>query len=266
MPTMPIKMDELISIVKAAGALVMQYYVRTDVEVTYKSAGSPVTAADIASQEVLMKALEKTKVPILSEELHDEDDRFSSDWVWLIDPIDGTKRFVAKSGEFCVMVALIYKHQPVMSCMYQPVTDTVYYAQLGAGAFKLSHEAGLSQLQVSTRSGADIVVAVSPDITEAGEHALTAKFGVSHFIKSGSAGLKQVLVAEGLADAYVVTANETGEWDSAAGALIITEAGGKVTDVLGEPLLFNKQMAVNEAGWVMTNGVCHDEVLAKVRS
>src|SRR6056297_3572822 len=120
--------------IKKVGAEIMKLYEK-DFEIKDKADSSPVTKADLLSNKLLVEILEKTNIPILSEEIKDNPERLSSDKLWIIDPLDGTKDFIQKTDEFSIMVALVEKGEPVLGIVYAPALGKIYYAEKNKGAY-----------------------------------------------------------------------------------------------------------------------------------
>ena len=207
---------------------------------TAKAGGSPVTEADHAANAVIVDAI-RAAYPadaILSEESKDSADRLSASRVWIVDPLDGTKEFIAGNGEFSIMIGLAVDGVPVLGVVYMPDGDRLYAAARGMGAtVEASHEKqGLRTdklhwppRMVGSRSHADEMTLRIRDA-----------LGVSDVVPSGSVGIKCALIAEGKRDLYVHPVPYLKEWDTCAPEVILREAGGEVTDCLGEPLRYNK--------------------------
>jgi len=220
------------------GAAVLRFY--GDRAHTLKAGGSPVTAADHASNDTILRTI-ATAFPsdaILSEETQDSPERLENTRVWIVDPLDGTKEFIAGIPEFSVMVALLEDDALKVGAVYRPADDVLYYATAGGGAFRRD-AAGTTRLVcglpkrparvVGSRSHADPLV-----MALCREHAFT------DIEPCGSVGTKCTRIAEGARDLYVHPVPYMGEWDTAAAELILSEAGGSVTDCSGRSLRYNK--------------------------
>jgi 3'(2'), 5'-bisphosphate nucleotidase len=235
-------MENIERAVKAAldaGAAILEIY-EQDFEVEYKADASPLTSADKASHAIIVEALEQTPYPVLSEESAkvDYEERRNWDTYWLVDPIDGTKEFIKKNGEFTVNIALIENGKPVMGVVYVPVKDTLYIGS-SAGAGKVVDCVGreaselissAEKIAVSgTPKGALKVVASKShcnDETLQFIEELEEEFGAAKRVSRGSS-LKLCMIAEGSADIYPRIA-PTMEWDTAAAHAVVSAAGGRV--------------------------------------
>jgi 3'(2'), 5'-bisphosphate nucleotidase len=224
-----------------------------------KTDGSPVTLADTRSNEILLHILKATGIPILSEESGHSSDVYTAR-LWIIDPLDGTKDFLAKTGDFSVMIALLEKGQPILGVVYAPEYDTLYYAEKGAGT-KIEKKGGLESLKCGTRTtGLRALVSRTHPNTLLEE--VIAKFGATSEAR-GSVGIKSGLLAEDAADFFLYT-GKLGEWDLCAPQLILTEAGGTVTDLHGAPLTYGNPDHRIQNGAVFSNGACHKAVLEAI--
>ncbi len=241
----------LLKIAKEAGDRILEVYNNpgTAHVVDYKSDDSPLTLADRASHAVITKALPQyfPTIPVLSEEdqeVVDYNTRKLWPVYWLIDPLDGTKEFISRNGEFTVNIALIEDQKPKMGVIYVPVTDTFYYGNR-EGAFKKSGLHGNSnRLKVNNKT-ADRIAVRSKSHASPEEDEVLSRFGVVNFISVGSS-LKFCMVAEGKADLYY-RHGPTMEWDTAAGQAILHAAGGKVfegSDTVKE-FAYNKENLLN---------------------
>jgi 3'(2'), 5'-bisphosphate nucleotidase len=238
------ELQQIVTIAKQAGNAIMDVYAQTDLLVEIKQDDSPVTAADIASHNVIIKGLTShfTDIPIMSE----EDANISWDtrkkWqtYWLIDPLDGTKEFIKRNGEFTVNIALIHQGQSIAGVVYAPVLSKCYSGIVGQGAW-LEHDGKVTLLDISQRGITPIPVIVgsrshvSPDMAEylhtVGEHQML----------SVGSSLKFCMVAEGQADVYP-RLGLTSEWDTAAAQAVLESAGGVVVEYPAlTPLQYNQK-------------------------
>ena len=253
---------------KRAGEAILEVY-GSDFEVEQKDDKSPLTLADKRSHEIIMDVLEQTitvnnsTVPILSEEGKEipYDERKKWEYFWLVDPLDGTKEFVKRNGEFTVNIALIHKHKPVLGIIYIPVKDIFYFAAVNFGTYKLeSSEIVTGDLSIkelidkSQRLPLNNIDKTSLTVIGSRSHTseefsefvrrLNEKHENVEFISSGSS-LKLCLVAEGIADVYP-RFGPTMEWDTAAGQAIAEQAKCTVMDTqTNEPLSYNKKNLLN---------------------
>lgn len=238
------ELQQIVTIAKQAGNAIMDVYAQTDLQVEIKQDDSPVTAADIASHNVIIKGLTShfADIPVMSE----EDDNISwatrKQWqtYWLIDPLDGTKEFIKRNGEFTVNIALIHQGQAIAGVVYAPVLGKCYSGIVGNGAW-LEHNGQISRLDISQRSILPIPVVVgsrshiSPDVA-----AYLHTVGEHKMLSVGSS-LKFCMVAEGQADVYP-RLGLTSEWDTAAAQAVLESAGGVVVEYPAlTPLQYNQK-------------------------
>lgn len=225
--------DELIGIMRRAAEAVMQvYHSDGDRGIEIKEDYSPVTLADKRSAHIIHDELEKSypQIPIICEEFPFPDYSVRKKWkrYWLIDPLDGTKEFINKNGEFCILLALIEEGKPVLGLLHIPVQKSTYIAQKGKGAYRIGPDGIPESLPLSSSPKDDtirIMMSRSHQSREEREftEALQEKHRVEH-ISHGSA-IKMAKIAEGSCDIYPKSASIF-EWDTAAGQLLVEESGG----------------------------------------
>lgn len=239
----PPYLDAVLDLVSAAGEAILPYW-RSDVAVQHKQDDSPVTAADLAANAVLVAGLQRldAEIPVLSEEACDlsfEERRGWTRW-WLVDPLDGTKEFIAGSEEFTVNVALIERGEVVFGVVGVPASGRCYYGGRQTGAWRLDAGASPVALQVRQKSpGAFTLVASRRHSSPAQERLLAGlgdAFGGLERVSVGSS-LKLCLVAEGAADCYP-RLGPTSQWDTAAAQGVLEGAGGEVLRIDGRPLAY----------------------------
>jgi 3'(2'), 5'-bisphosphate nucleotidase len=230
----------ILDAVAAASVAILEVYASTH-EVEYKADESPITRADRAAHEILAARLTRLApaIPMVSEEAETAHDfAVRRDWrdLWLVDPLDGTREFIGRNGEFTVNVALIRDHAPVLGVVAAPALGLTYYAARGHGAFRAQGQSGPEPIHV--RSAADPLVVVGSR-SHRGDSldGLLARLGPHELRPMGSA-LKICLVAEGSADFYP-RLGPTSEWDTAAAQAVLEVAGGAVTTLAGLPLRYN---------------------------
>jgi len=236
--------NDIIKLSIVAGQRIMEIY-DTDFGVEKKSDNTPLTAADMAAHHTIVEGLSQLTpdIPILSEESANIPFAERSQWqrYWLVDPLDGTREFVKRNGEFTVNIALIDNHESVLGVVYAPVTGDTYYASRGMGAFKktLGDSANTGAVAIhSRRKRADsTIIAGSRSHRGDSLEAFLQKIGDYEVISMGSS-LKSCLVAEGHADIYP-RLGPTSEWDTAAAQCIVEEAGGRITKTDMQPLRYN---------------------------
>jgi 3'(2'), 5'-bisphosphate nucleotidase len=233
-------LPQVIAVARAAGSEIMAVYAR-DFAVTLKDDHSPLTAADLAAQRVISAGLAgiTPRLPQLSEESPPEETAARRQWqsLWLIDPLDGTREFVKRNGEFTVNIALVHEHQPVLGVVYAPASGLLYAAARGAGAWLVDAQNRHAALQAAVPAGQPPRVLASRSHRGASLDALLARLGAHTLVSVGSA-LKFGYLSAGRADFYP-RLSPTSEWDTAAGQAVAEAAGACVVGLDGAPLRYN---------------------------
>ena len=247
------------SIAQQAGQAIMDIY-RDGFTVEEKTDYSPVTEADIAADKIIVDQLTALtpEWPVLSEEGESIAFEERRQWqrYWLVDPLDGTREFIRRNGEFTVNIALIENNISVFGIIYVPVSGVCYYATAGGGAFK--EEPGAIAEAINSRpwDGRKITIAGSRSHLSEIFHELLKNFQDHHVIRLGSS-LKSCYVAEGAADLYA-RLGPTSEWDTAAAQCIVEEAGGKMTDTFLKPLRYNTKESLLNPHFLVFGDEGHD--------
>lgn len=267
-------LDPVIAIARDAGAAILEVYNRAEtIAVTAKADDSPLTAADLAAHQVIVEALAVLTpgVPVLSEEsgeLVAWNARREWTRYWLVDPLDGTKEFIKRSGDFTVNIALIDGGVPVLGVVYVPVSDRVYAGCAGQGAWRIDSD-GRRAIHVRTLAETKArgePVAVVGSKSHAGERmpALLARIEREHgacTMKSMGSSLKICMVAEGAADIYP-RLGPTSEWDTAAAQAVVEAAGGTLVGPTLAPLRYNtKESLLNPDFHVLGDSVARWQLL-----
>ena len=236
-------LDAICDIARHAGRAILEVYGRTDFAVARKSDDSPLTEADQVAHTIITSSLEKLgpRLPVLSEESLPSERSARRSWqrYWLVDPLDGTKEFLKRNGEFTVNIALVAEHRAVLGAVYAPVLDRMYSGAVELGAWR--SDAGGAPKPIAVRSSAATPLRVvgsrshpSPELA-----AYLAALPAYEITDMGSS-LKICLVAEGAADIYP-RLGPTSEWDTAAAQAILESAGGRMIDLAGQPLRYNSK-------------------------
>jgi 3'(2'), 5'-bisphosphate nucleotidase len=229
-------------IAEEAGQAILQIYQQDEFKVQTKSDKSPLTQADLASHNIITKALKKLtpEIPVLSEE--GEKLEYDIETFWCVDPLDGTKEFIKRNGEFTVNIALIEKHQPVLGVIHIPAANETFMAMKGNGAKKIKDH------QIQSLSKQQRVIRQHPIFAVSRSHLnlTTRDFIQQHHAETITAGssLKLTMLAEGLADAYP-RFGPTSLWDMAAGHAILKETGGEIFTLNYQPLVYNVASVLN---------------------
>lgn len=242
--TLKADLDLALAATYEAGEAVMSWF-RTRAEVRYKSPDQPLTDADMEADALLADRLrgERPDYGWLSEESEDGPERLDRSRVWVVDPLDGTRSFIAGYREFAVSVALVEEGEPVVGVVYNPARSEAFWATKGGGAYRARHWTG------APTEGRPMTISSpapgrTPALLASRSEIASAEFesfvGGWHIRPCGSTAYKLVCVACGAGDAFISRGPKS-EWDVAAGALIISESGGRATDLRGLPLRYNRR-------------------------
>jgi 3'(2'), 5'-bisphosphate nucleotidase len=233
-------LTEVRALAKQAGEKILEIY-NTDFSIAEKDDHSPLTAADMAAHQAIVTGLEALSpdIPVLSEEAAKIpfDERCTWNTYWLIDPLDGTKEFIKRNGEFTVNIALVRDGVPILGVVHVPVSGVSYAACEGAGALKHVPKQGDQPIRVRKLSGGPVAVVGSRSHRGDSLNSFLDKLGEHEIVSMGSS-LKICLVAEGAADVYP-RLGPTSEWDTAAAHCVVEQAGGSLTDLEMKPLRYN---------------------------
>lgn len=236
---LPTLVTAVVRIAQDAGDKIMAVYNSPDFAVEHKADDSPLTAADMAAHHHIVDALTALtpQYPVLSEESASLPFSERSQWqtYWLVDPLDGTREFVKRNGEFSTLMALIHNHAPILGVVHAPALNETWFAHQGSGAFKQMHG---ETFPISTRAtGKPLKVMGSKSHRDPIMPQFLERIGAHEYAVMGSI-LKACRVAEGSADIYP-RLGLTSEWDTAAAQIIVEEAGGHFTRADMQPLRYN---------------------------
>jgi 3'(2'), 5'-bisphosphate nucleotidase len=237
------------------------------------SQDGPVTAADLAVNHHILSRFEAAfgEAPFgyLSEETYKElksKAPMPQDWLWIIDPLDGTRDFIDQTDEYALQIALAYQGRPVLSVVALPEAERLYFALRGAGSFREDRQGTVTPMQASARDQvADLTLVASRTHRDARFRKLLDALSLRKQIYVGSVGFKIATILEQQADVYISLSGKSApkDWDMAAPELILTEAGGRFTTAAGSPLRYNTG-DVNQWGCLIaSNGPCHDQLCAE---
>ena len=233
--------QDALAIAHQAGKRIVEVYGADECKVDYKDDETPVTTADLAAHRIIVDRLQSLipRFPVLSEESDGISFEERHQWpaFWLVDPLDGTREFLRRNGEFTVNIALVVDNRPVLGVIVAPILDVAYFATHGSGAFK--QVGTLPPQPISVRSAPSQITVARSRNPRTGPRMQQFLDGIGDYdeIPMGSA-LKSCLVAEGAADIYA-RLGPTGEWDTAAAQCIVEEAGGHIRDVNSRDLTYN---------------------------
>lgn len=252
---------------RAAGAVLLEHYnspFLVEQKINALDEIEEVTAADREANELIVDRLRK-EFPddgILAEESSDSEHRLEKDRVWLIDPMDGTKNFIARDGDFAVQIGLAVAGESIAGVVYQPVRGVLYRAVRNGGAWIEDENNVAARLSVSsTIKPNEMVLASSRSHRSPRMERVVSEFGFKNEMRRGSVGVKIGLIAERLADLYLHLSPSTKQWDTCGPEIILAEAGGRLTDLFGQPLRYNGLRVDNRNGIVATNGAAHEMVI-----
>lgn len=240
--------EKLIDIAYEAGKVILEIYESDDLGVESKSDESPLTKADKAANDIICKGLAKMTphIPIISEENKEipYHERKDCEYIWMVDPLDGTKEFIKRNGEFTVNIALIHNQKSIAGVVYAPVLDNMYYAIEGEGAYIIEDNEQVSlTANVYSKTDSSLKVVCSRSHLNDATKAFVQDYNTPELIEKGSS-LKFLILAEGGAELYPRLA-PTMEWDTAAAHIILSESGGKIHQLDGSPVLYNKENLLN---------------------
>ncbi len=243
-----------------------------DLNVEYKDdkGKDPVTAADLAVSNYILQKLRSElgneDFGYISEETYQKQDgKNNSEWVWIIDPLDGTKDFINKTGEYAIHIALVRNKRPELALVAIPEAEKLYYAIKGGGTFVETRDGKRKSVKVSERENSqDLTLVASRNHRNEKLDYLLDKLTFKNQKSVGSVGGKIVAIIEQQADIYISLSGKSApkDWDMAAPELILTEAGGKYTHFDGTPLQYNTGDINQWGGLLASNGKCH-EMLCK---
>ena len=264
MPSLPTsttyarELEAAVRLAREAGAIVRTFY-QVSPNIRWKDPTEPVTEADRAVNAYLVKQIHQAfpSDGILAEESKDDPTRLTNRRVWIIDPLDGTVEFIARNGEFCIMIGLACDHAPVVGVVYQPIEDVLYAAAQGGGAF-LEEFSERYPLRVSrVVDPQQLRLVVSRSHRAALLDTIIERSGIRKVRPIGSVGLKIGVIARRQADCYVHPNPGTKEWDTCAPDIILREAGGTMTDCWNRPLRYNQPDVVRRFGLMASNSASH---------
>jgi 3'(2'), 5'-bisphosphate nucleotidase len=267
------KLEEIVAIARSvswgAADILRSYYrggVNEDkLDVQENKKDGPVTAADIAANHYILEKLQAAfgneQFGYLSEETYQGLEPLPQPWVWIIDPLDGTRDFIDKTGEYAIHIALAYQGRPMLAVVAIPETEKIYFATKGNGTFLETRHGEVKAIRVSERSDIEelYLVASRTHRDERFQKLLTQMpFKARNYV--GSVGCKISTILEQQSDVYISLSGKSApkDWDFAAPELILTEAGGKFTHFSGKPLIYNQGDVRQWGGLMASNGHCHE--------
>lgn len=273
-----LKLEEIATLARSIGwgaADILEHYSQSaDLVIKHKKEG-PVTAADLAANDYILQQLRvavgSSDFGYLSEETYKSPEQGAhiptdKPWVWIIDPIDGTRDFINRTSEYAIHIALVREGRPAVAVVVLPEAGKLYWAQLGAGAFVDTRDGKRTPLRVSDRSRLEDLCLVARR-TARGErlNELLHRLPCQNQQYFGSIGCKFAAIAEHRADGYISLSGKSApkDWDLAAPELILTEAGGRLTRADGTLLMYNQEDVSQWGCLVASNGHCHEDLCAR---
>src|SRR6202795_2319079 len=249
---------------RQAGAVLLEHYYSpflVEQKINAQNELEEVTAADREANELIVSRLRK-EFPddgILAEESVDSEHRLDKDRVWLIDPMDGTKNFISRDGDFAVQIGLAVGGESILGVVYQPTRKVLYRSVRGGGASIENEDNPAARISVSNQTEPrEIILAPSRSHRSPRMEQVVSAFGFKHETRRGSVGVKIGLIAERQADLYLHLSPSTKQWDTCGPEAILVAAGGRLTDLFGQPLRYNGVRVDNRNGIVATNGAAHE--------
>jgi len=255
-----------LDLAREAGAAILEFYggpLQVEQKIGFDDR-EPVTQADRVANELIVKALRKEfpKDGILAEESVDTAHRLDKRRVWMIDPLDGTNGFIDGNGDFAVQIGLAQDGQCVLGVVHQPITGVLYHAVRGQGTSIIRPDRNPKQATVSDQKELSLMrLAASRTHRSPRMDKVVKAFRVKEEIRRGSVGIKVGLIIERQCDLYVHLSPRTKQWDTCAPEIILTEAGGLLTDLFGRPLKYNSPEVQNRNGIIASNGAAHDRIV-----
>ena len=255
-----------LDLAREAGATILEFY-EGPLEIEQKSDSydrEPVTQADRVANELIVNALRR-EFPadgILAEESVDTAHRLDKQRVWMVDPLDGTNGFIDGNGDFAVQIGLAQDGECVLGVVYQPLTGLLYHAVRGQGTWILRPDLEPERARVSAQQDLSMMrLAACRSHRSPRMDKVVKAFKVKEEVRRGSVGIKVGLIIERQCDLYVHLSPRTKQWDTCAPEVILSEAGGQLTDLFDQPLRYNSLEVQNLNGIIASNGVAHEQIV-----
>lgn len=252
------ELESALEAAEKAGKGILEIYEK-DVSVEMKEDQSPVTQADYASEKIILSELEEFDYSILSEEAGFLDGK--SEHCWVIDPLDGTKDFIQKTGEYSIMIGLVKNRVPVLGVVHAPSLNKIWYAVEGEGAHRITSD-GIEKIKTSSRFDLkDYRLLVSRNHLRESDKKVAQNLGISRFKRMGSVGVKYSTLAEGNAELCVYTTGHLKLWDCCGPHIILKEAGGDVLNKEGQEPGYDFKSKRMKNGFIGTNGKNKEKIV-----
>lgn len=266
------ELETAIKLAKKAGEVILEFYaleIIAEEKFGIDNFSEPVTIADRTASRIIVEGIAGVfpDDAILSEEETDDKiHRVSKERVWIIDPLDGTRGFINKDGDFAVQIGLAEKGEAILGVVFAPYRKKLYYASKGNGAFVIEDENPPRRLKVSEITDfSEMNIAVSRNHRSPKMSDIFKEFRFKNEIQRGSVGIKIGLIAEQTADLYIHLSPHTKFWDSCAPQIILEEAGGKLTGIFGEKIIYDLKDVQNHNGILATNGAIHAQTVENLK-
>jgi len=261
------ELTQAAEIARKAGEILLEIYA-TDFDVAYKGKDNPVTDADTRANTFIVNAL-RERFPddgIVAEESANSGDAQTHTRCWFVDPLDGTKEFIAKNGEFAVMIGLAIEGEAKLGVVFQPAKDKLYRGVVGGGA-SLEQAGQTRSLVVSEIADpGELTLVVSRSHRSKSTDKIVSALGIKRELRSGSVGLKIGIISEQTADLYVHVSDKACKWDACGPEAVVRAAGGRFSDLGGSPFDYRETELRNTRGILACNAVAYDKVLPAVRA
>ncbi len=265
------ELKSAIKLAQEAGGIINEFYalgVVAEKKHGLDNLAEPVTIADRTASKIIVENLSKAfpNDGILSEEEPDTAERLTKDRVWIIDPLDGTRGFINKDGDFAVQIGLAENGEAVLGVVFVPAENVLYYAVKNSGAFLIENNETPVRLEVSDKTDfSRMNMAVSRNHRSAKMNLVIKEFGLKKERRRGSVGLKIGLIARQICDLYIHFSPRTKYWDTCAPEIIIKEAGGNLTDIFGLPIRYDMADVQNHNGVLASNGIAHAQIVSSLK-
>lgn len=273
-----VNLEEVVAIARSvawgASDILRSYYQgKENLNIREDKKDGPVTAADLATNHYILEKLQSSfaieEFGYLSEETHQGNEPIPFPWVWIIDPLDGTRDFIDKTGEYAIHIALAYQGRPVVAVVAVPEKEKIYFASQGKGTFVETLQGEVTQIQVSERDRVeDLSLVVSRTHRDDRFQKLIDRLPIKGKNYVGSVGCKISTILEQQSDIYISLSGKSApkDWDFAAPELILTEAGGKFTHFNGNPMSYNNGDVRQWGGLLASNGLCHESLCEQAQT
>ena len=265
------ELETAIDLAKKAGDVILDFYANgceAEEKIFEDNFSEPVTIADRTASKIIVEGL-SAAFPgdgILSEEEFDDKTRLEKMRCWIIDPLDGTSGFIERTGDFAVQIGLAENDAAILGVVFMPLQNILYYAVKDEGAFVVENNEEPQILHVSEKTDlAEMLLASSRNHRSPRMSQVVEKFGLKAEVQRGSVGLKVGLIAQKKADLYIHLSPRTKHWDTCAPEIILKEAGGEMTDLFGNRIIYNISDVHNHNGVLATNGVSHGVAVENLR-